>query len=543
MCDELEIEMALASPAPLHYSDARKRPDAEKWKTAEKVEIKNCFDNGTFQICEAKEVPQGTKVMNCVFSYKVKTDSEGNETQCKARLNCDGRYQSENTYSETFAPTSRFTNIRTMCALAAQEDLLLYQFDVKSAFLIPECKEEIYVRLPGQYSLPEGRVLRLRKMLYGLKNSAFAWNEHFTKWMKDHGFTNVDGDGVTFIKVEKQANGTMSKLIIGMHVDDGIVCASSQEIYEKFIADLQTDFVLSSHGVLEWYLGCKIHQNLQEGTVTINQEKYANDVLNRFNMHEAKPVSTPCEAGLHLSGDDCPSKDERDPEVIRNYQACVGSLMYLSVLTRGDCSFAINQTARFLNNPGPSHIAAVKRILRYIAGTASLGLTYSKAKPGEDANKLTASADADHAGADDRRSVSGWCVMLNGAMISWASKRQPVTAISSTESEFYSVSQCAVECVYLRRLMEQLGYQQNAPTPIAQDNMACIYLTQGARMYHKAKHIDTRVYKVRELSSGEHPEVKLWKIDGSEQPSDLFTKALPRVSFERHRGRIMGRIK
>ena len=133
--------------------------------------------------------------------------------------------------------------------------------------------------------------------------------------------------------------------------------------------------------------------------------------------------------------------------------------------------------------------------------------------------------------------------MLNDTMISWSSKRQPVTAISSTESEFYSVSQCAVECVYLRRLMEQLGYQQNAPTPIAQDSMACIFLTQGARMYHKAKHIDTRVYKVRELSSSERPEVKLWKIDGSDQPSDLFTKALPRVSFERHRGSIMGRIR
>ena len=104
--------------------------------------------------------------------------------------------------------------------------------------------------------------------------------------------------------------------------------------------------------------------------------------------------------------------------------------------------------------------------------------------------------------------------------------------INSTESEFYSVSQYTVECVYLCRFMEQIGYSQNTPTLIAQDNMVCIYLTQGARMYHKDKHIDTRVYKVRELSSGHNPEVKLWKIDGSDQPSDIFTKSLPRVSFE-----------
>jgi hypothetical protein len=130
LCDEMGIEMTLVSPAPLHYADTRRRPDTEKWQSVEKVEIKNCFDNDTFELCETMEVSHGTKVMNCVFSNKVKTDSEGNETQCKSRLNCDDRYQSEIIYSETFAPTSRFTNIRTMCVLTTQEDLRLYQFDV-----------------------------------------------------------------------------------------------------------------------------------------------------------------------------------------------------------------------------------------------------------------------------------------------------------------------------------------------------------------------------------------------------------------------------
>ena len=97
-----------------------------------------------------------------------------------------------------------------------------------------------------------------------------------------------------------------------------------------------------------------------------------------------------------------------------------------------------------------------------------------------------------------------------------------------------------MECVYVRRLMEQLGFPQIGPTLIAQDNNACIYLTQGTKMYHKAKHIDTRIYRVRELSSGENPSVRLWKISGAEQPSDIFTKALPRVAFQKHRSVIMG---
>ena len=147
-------------------------------------------------------------------------------------------------------------------------------------------------------------------------------------------------------------------------------------------------------------------------------------------------------------------------------------------------------------------------------------------------NQLSASADADHAGADDRRSVSGWAIMLAGAMIAWSSKRQPVAAISSTESEFYSVSQCALDCVYLRRILELLGYEETAPTFIAQDNNACIFLVKGTGMYARAKHIDTRVHWVRELASSDNSEVKLYKIAGEYQPAYIFTKGLPRVAFQ-----------
>jgi len=200
-----------------------------------------------------------------------------------------------------------------------------------------------------------------------------------------------------------------------------------------------------------------------------------------------------------------------------------------------------------MHNPGPTHIAAIKRVLRYLAGTRDRGITYSRdvtdaaaAAMGKRVgpNQLTASADADHAGAKDRRSVSGYAIMLAGAMVMWTSKRQPVTAISSTESEFYSVSQCALDCVYLRRVLALLGYPQTSATLIAQDNNACIYLVKGAGMYQRAKHIDTRIYRVRELSAS--GEVELYKIPGEDQPADLFTKGLPRIAFERHRRTLMG---
>jgi len=253
-------------------------------------------------------------------------------------------------------------------------------------------------------------------------------------------------------------------------------------------------------------------------------------------MSDANPVSTPCESYLHLQASDIPPLSERDPKVVHDYQQAVASCMFLRILTRGDCAFAIDQCARFMSNPGPTHVAAIRRVLHYLAGTRSLGLNYRRSA-GTEANQLWATAYADHTSADDRRSVSRWAVLLAGAMVNWAFKRQPVTAISSTESEFYSVSLCSLDCVYLRRMMDMMGYKQRVAIPIAQDNNACIYLVKGSGMYIRARHIDTRVYRIHELAS---PEVRLFKIAGEDQPSDIFTKGLPRPAFEKHRAVLMG---
>ena len=115
-----------------------------------------------------------------------------------------------------------------------------------------------------------------------------------------------------------------------------------------------------------------------------------------------------------------------------------------------------------------------------------------------------------------------------------------MTAISSTESEFYGVSLCDLDCVYLLRMMDMMDYKQRTATPIAQDNNACIYLVKGSGIYNRARHIDTRVYRIRELASEPSPEVRLFKIAGEDQPSDIFTKGLPRPAFEKHRAVRMG---
>ena len=533
-------------PVPRSIYDIKGRPDADLWMSACDKEVDKLLEMGTFEIVNTEDIPAGHKIMDMCVSFKIKQDSQGNVTEYRARFNADGRQQEEGSYGDTFAPTSKFSCVRTICALAAQEDLTLYQFDVKGAFLNAPCTDEVYLNFPGRYKLPKGKALKCVKLIYGLKQAAAGWNKMFANWLKQHQFYNLDGDGVTFMK-EETVNGKKCKLLLTIHVDDGLAACNDEDMYKKFIGELQKDFDLSDCGKLQWFLGCKVEQNLAEGTVRLSQEKYCSDILKRFQMSDANPAHTPMEPNSHLSADDAPPLDKRDPEVVRNYQQCIGACMYLTCFTRLDCCFAVNQLARFMSNPGPTHIAAARRVLRYLAGTRSLGITYRR--DGQDDaiksvheslehNTLSASADADHAGAKDRRSVSGWALMLNGAAVTWSSKRQPVTAISSTESEFYSVSQCALDCVYLRRIMDMMGYRQSLPTPIAQDNNACIFLVKGSGMYNRAKHIDTRIYRIKELS--ESGEVKLYKVAGENQPADIFTKSLPRPAFQKHRRSLMG---
>ena len=110
-------------------------------------------------------------------------------------------------------------------------------------------------------------------------------------------------------------------------------------MYKTFLDALRKDFDLSDSGELTWLLGCKVEQS--PGRVRLHQEKYCNDVLKRFQMSDCNPVSTPCEANMHLTDADCPPLDKRNPEVVRDYQMCIGALMYLTCFTRGDCSFAV----------------------------------------------------------------------------------------------------------------------------------------------------------------------------------------------------------
>jgi len=317
------------------------------------------------------------------------------------------------------------------------------------------------------------------------------------------------------------------------------LCATnSEELYSQFLSDLRTKFDLSDQGDLEWYLGVAINHDLANGVTTLSQELFVETLLRRFKMEGVTPKLTPAEPNTHLLRSDQPAQPNK--ESVRNYQQMVGSLMYLACFTRPDIAYAVNQCAKFMANPGPTHIQAAKRILAYLSGTKNHKLTYTRSDDPGTANVVHSYADSDHAGdPDSRRSVTGYLCMMNGGAVSWQSVRQQVVALSSAEAEYYAASVAGTDVTYLRRLLDNLGYTQGTPTVLFEDNMACIYMSQSSAMYHKARHIDTRVYHLRELCR--RGAMVLRKVPSEFQAADSLTKSTPRPLFVTHRDVMMGR--
>mmetsp|Transcript_30942 Transcript_30942/g.64187 ORF Transcript_30942/g.64187 Transcript_30942/m.64187 type:complete len:289 (+) Transcript_30942:5072-5938(+) len=265
---------------------------------------------------------------------------------------------------------------------------------------------------------------------------------------------------------------------------------------------------------------------------------FVNTLLKRFDLEGINPKLTPAEPNTHLLRADQPAVPDKD--TVRLYQQMVGSLMYLACFTRPDIAYAVNQCAKFMSNPGPSHVHAAKRILAYLAGTRDLKLTYTRSRDPGVGNVISVYADSDHAGdPDSRRSVTGYLCMMNGGAVSWQSVRQQVVALSSAEAEYYAASVAGTDVTYLRRLLDNLGYTQGTPTVLFEDNMACIYMSQSSAMYHKARHIDTRVYHLRELCR--RGAMVLRKVPSEFQAADSLTKSTPRPLFVTHRDVMMGR--
>jgi hypothetical protein len=286
------------------------------------------------------------------------------------------------------------------------------QLDVQNVFLHGVLEEEVYMYQPPGYTDKNhpSFVCKLDKALYGLKQAPRAWYARLCKRLEELGSTPSKADTSLFYY-----NKEKHSVFVLVYVDDIIVASSSQEATKTLLKNLQREFALKDLGDLHYFLGIEV-KKVNDGLL-LTQGRYAADILSRSGMAKAKPVDTPLSITEKLSIADGQRLGEEDST---RYRSLVGALQYLT-LTRPDLSFAVNKVCQYLHAPTSTHLSAVKRILRYVQGTLSLGLKIRRSP----SMMVSAFSDADWAGCiDDRRSTGGFAIFLGNNLISWTARKQ-----------------------------------------------------------------------------------------------------------------------
>jgi hypothetical protein len=367
----------------------------------------------------------------------------------------------------------------------------------------------------------EKKVCRLKKALYGLKQASRQWHRKLRSALLEMGFTQLSGDHSIYMS--RQHGGNI--LILIVYVDDITLMGTSAEQIKSTKIRLGNRFELSDLGELSYYLGIRIIRNRKHRLLDLDQSKYVRDVLIRFGMDNCTPAYTPLAAGSQLVKSSSPTEDN-DPAFVNQYQSVVGSLMYAMLGTRPDISYAVTKLSQFGSNPTQQHMKAAKHVLRYLFATQNYKLRFGAI----DDCDIFGYSDSDWAAdQNDRRSTTGYAFLYVGGAISWASKKQPTVALSSTEAEYMAVSDASRHAIWLRSFLSELGFPQDSSTLIHVDNKGSIDLALNPVHHKRTKHIDIRHHFIRQCI--EDRTIELVQVPTSENSADVLTKNLP---SERH---------
>lgn len=508
----MAMSMMAINDEPRTYQEAIDSSESQNWRIAMESEYDSLIRNETWILVEK---PENQRVIDNKWVFKVKKNPDDTIDRFKARLVCRGFNQEYGIdYMETFAPVVRFDSLRAILAIVAEKRMHMLQFDVKTAFLNGELKEDVFMKQPVGFDDNSGRVCKLQKSLYGLKRASRCWNQKFKSFVEHFGFNACESDPCVFAS---HTNGTM--IILAIYVDDGFVVGMDKASMNLVIEHLQREFEIRVMDV-NCFLGFEIEQR-DDGSIFMHQTAYANRILQKFQMEGCVPVCVPSDPNQVL----CKFDDSGVSDF--PYRHLVGSLMYLAIATRPDISYAIGNVSRYMENPTVAHERALKRILKYIAGTKSHGILFKH----NGNHQLCGFSDADYAGdVDSRKSTSGYVFLFNDSIISWRSSLQKCVSISTTESEYVSASEAVKELVWLKRLYDELVPNQRAEASFYMDNVSAIRLVKNPEFHKRTKHIDVRYHFIREkFNDG---LFKLEHVSTDEMVADIFTKALPKIRFE-----------
>lgn len=459
--------------------------------------------------------PQDKIPIGCKWVYKIKHKQDGSIERYKARLVVKGYTQVEGIdFMDTFSPVAKMTTLRVLVALASSQNWFLHQLDVDNAFLHATLDEEIYMTLPqGLPCSKPNQVCLLQKSLYGLKQASRQWFTTLSHAISQLGFKQSAADHTLYVK---KTSTSFTALLL--YVDDVLLTGNDMSEINSVKQSLHAQFKIKDIGEAKFFLGLEIARSA--AGIVLNQRKYTLELISDSGLLGCKPASTPMDNSQKLgAASGTPLED------ISSYRRLIGRLLYLTT-TRPDIAFVVNQLSQFLSSPTDLHEAAAHRVLRYLKGSPGCGLFY----PASSSSVLTAFSDSDWAGCvDTRRSITGYCVFLGSALVSWKSKKQTTTSRSSCEAEYRAMAATVCELQWLDYLLCDL--QVSHPTPISMycDNQSAMHIAHNPSYHERTKHIELDCHIVREkLQQG---LVHLLPVRSSLQLADILTKPLTPAPF------------
>ena len=509
--DSIDVDVALAGE------------EGHLWKAAIDAEKDALIKNETWELVAASDVPAGRTTVGSKFVLAEKTDEKGIRTKCKARLVGQGftqRYGMD--YGETCAPVCKWESILILLSVAGKYDWEIGQLDINTAFLNAPLKEELYMRPPKQCPEFEGKVFRLKKAIYGLKQAGREWYLLLKQTLIELGWKSCINDECLFVR---EIGGVTEYLAV--YVDDMLIVSPTMERVKVTKGEILGRFAGKDLGGAKLFLGVEIVRNRVDKTIFLSQEAYTQKILSRFGIAGHQKATTP----INLNEFPPAVSSNPDPALQHEYMSKVGSLLHLARHSRPDLSFATGFLGRFSSGPTLEHMELLNRQLCFLNATKNDGLMLCGK-----GTELVGFSDADWAGDRlDRKSTSGLVVKLFGSLISWSSTKQKGTSNSAMEAELIALGECTLKMVWIQNMLRELGIFAGR-AEVKCDNQAVISSLHSRVTPTKLKHVATKYHITCDhLEAG---SLNLSYVNTAANQADMFTKALHKGTLHDGKGRI-----
>ena len=379
------------------------------------------------EVYEEVDQPHDHKIISSKWVFRIKRGPDGKIQKYKAHLVTKGFTQVEGIdYDETFAPVMKFSSLRTVLALTAKHNLKVHQMDVKATYFNGILEEEIYLEPPTGFKPGNVKVWQLDKSIYSMWQGGRVWYKRIKEEFKALGYVRSNVNHSVFLKYD---DTSQLICIVAIYIDDITLTSDSLEEITKAKEALNLTFDMTDLGKIGWILGMQVIQDRPCKMITVSQERYIHDILEKHGQQNACPMATPS-----LPNEQLEKLKEPEPDInVHQYQSAVGTLMYAMLGTCPDLAYTVSILSQHTTTLGKAHVHVLNCAFQYLQATAHHTLHFDGNEPG----KLTSFIDADWAAnINDRHSISGYMFMMSGCTISWSSKKQGSVALSSTKAEY-----------------------------------------------------------------------------------------------------------